>query len=247
MKKVIQRACRQIGYRVEQWRPASRFNAMDETLELLHRRGFEPRVVLDGGANVGQWARMALAVFPESRIHLIEPQPSCRRSLDRLAASWPAARVHPVALSEPGRHRLSFTGGAEHGGTGVHVLIPTETDVELECSATTLDELFAATVSRADRPLLKLDLEGHELAALRGATRLLDAIEIAIVEVQLYDINDSGVIPIFRDIYDFLAHRGFDLYDIASTGWRPRDMRLHMFDPVFVRTDSPLYADHSWL
>ncbi|OFV92013.1 MAG: hypothetical protein A3G76_03315 [Acidobacteria bacterium RIFCSPLOWO2_12_FULL_65_11] len=247
MKKLVQRAFRQVGYRVERWRPASRFNAMDETLELLHGRGFDPRVILDGGANCGQWAQMALDVFPEACVHLIEPQPSCRRALEQLAASRPTARLHALALSEPGRDRLSLTGGVAYAGTGVHVMTPTETEVELECRATTLDELFATIVSRADRPLLKLDLEGHELAALRGATRLLDAVEVAIVEAQLYDINQSGVTPVFRDVYDLLAHRGFDLYDIASTGWRRRDMRMHMLDPVFVRTDSPLYADRSWL
>jgi FkbM family methyltransferase len=247
MRKLVQRALRHAGYRVERWRPASRFNAMDETLELLRHRGFAPRVIVDGGANRGQWAQLALAAFPDARLHLIEPQPRCRPALEQLVAGCPLATLHAVALSEPGRHRLSFAGGAECGGTGVHVTTPAETEVELECGATTLDDLFASRVTRADRLLLKLDLEGHELAALRGATTLLDSVEVAIVEAQLYDINLSGVTPVFRDVYDFLAHRGFDLYDIASTGWRHRDLRMHMLDPVFVRTDSPLYADRSWL
>lgn len=247
MKKFLKRLCRTAGYRIERWRPANRFNAMGEALELLRLRGFRPRVVIDAGANVGDWTRMALDVFPEATVHLVEPQPACQPALERLARTSSSLTVHPVALTEPGRQRLAFTGGASYGGTGVHVAMSNEPDVEFECRAMTLDELFGSRVSRADRPLLKLDLEGHELSALRGARTLLEAIEVVVLEVYLYDINRSGAIPVFRDVFSFLADHGFELYDVASMGWRRRDMRMHMMDPVFARTDSPLCADQSWL
>jgi FkbM family methyltransferase len=246
MRSLVKRWARAAGYRVERWRPANRFNAMSETLELLQLRAFQPRVIIDAGANVGQWTEMALRVFPGSAVHMIEPQPACRPSLERLAAARDAVTLHPVALSRPGQTRLAFTGGVAEGGTGVHVMIAGESDLELECPATTLDELFAARVSRADRPLLKLDLEGHEVEALRGAGALLDAVEAIVIEAQLYDINNNGL-PVFRDVFQLLADRGFELYDLASTGWRRRDMRMHMLDAVFVRSDSPLCADRSWL
>jgi FkbM family methyltransferase len=246
MNDLFKRLCRRAGYRVERWRPANRFNAMADTLELL-RRGFRPGVVIDAGANVGDWTRMALNVFPEAKVHLAEPQPSCQPSLERLARTSSSLTLHPVALTEPGRQRLSFTGGASHGGTGAHVALPDEHDVELECRATTLDELFAGRVGREDRPLMKLDLEGHELPALSGARTLLEAVEVLVVEVQIYDINGSGAIPLFRDVFSFLTGHGFELYDVASMGWRHRDMRMCMMDPVFKRTGSPLCTDQSWL
>jgi FkbM family methyltransferase len=196
MKELLKRLGRQTGYRIERWRPANRFNAMGDTLELLRLRGFRPGIVIDAGANVGDWTRMALSVFPDAVVHLVEPQPACQPALERLARTSTSLTVHQVALTEPGRQYLAFTGGASYGGTGVHVAQPDEHDVELECRATTLDELFGGRVSRADRPLLKLDLEGHELSALHGARTLLEAIEILVVEVQTYDINDSGVIPV---------------------------------------------------
>ena len=245
MRQLVKDLFRRAGYRLERWRPANRFAAMGDVLEQLRRSLFRPAVIIDGGANVGDWTRMALPVFPDATVHLIEPQPACRPALERLARTHASVTFHPIALSEPGRTRLQFTGGTAHGGSGVHVMIAGETGVELECPATTLDDLFAAHTCRADRPLLKLDLEGHELEALRGARALLDAIEVIIVEVQVYDINHSGVIPVFRDVYDFLTGRGFELYDLASIGWRRRDMRMHMMDPVFVRADSPVHLDRS--
>ena len=247
MKEFLKRVCRTAGYRVERWRPANRFNAMGEALELLRLRAFHPRVVIDAGANVGDWTRMALDVFPKAAVHLIEPQPACQPALERLARTSSSLTVHPVALTEPGRPRVRLTGGANDGGTGVHVMLPQESDAELECPATTLDDLFGGRVTRADRPLLKLDLEGHELSALCGALALLDVIEVLVIEVQLYDINDSGVIPVFRDVFRFLDDHGFELYDVAAMGGRRRDARLCMMDPVFARKDGPLCADRSWL
>ena len=245
MKPLLKRLARQAGYRIERWRPANRFDAMVDALELLRLRDCRPRVIIDAGANVGAWTKMALRVFPGAAVHLVEPQPACRPALERLARARDSETFHPIALSEPGRTRLSLTGGAAYGGTGVHVMTAGESGVELECPATTLDALFATRVTRADRPLLKLDLEGHELDALRGARTLLDALEVIVVEAQLYDINCSGVIPTFHDVYEFLIGRDFELYDLASVGWRRRDMRMHMMDPVFARSDSPLCTDRA--
>jgi FkbM family methyltransferase len=247
VKQILKRVCRAAGYRVERWRPANRFNAMSDALELLRRRGFRPGVVIDGGANVGDWTRMALDVFPGAPVHLIEPQPACQPALERLAHTSPRLTVHPVALTEPGRSRVNLTGGAAEGGTGVHVTLPQERDVEVECPATTLDQLFANRIGRADRALLKLDLEGHELSALKGGEALLAVVEVIVLEVQLYDINDSGAIPVFSDVFHFLDQRGFILYDVATTGWRRRDLRMCMMDPVFARAGSELCADRSYL
>jgi len=247
MKDLVKRLCRRAGYRVERWRPANRFNAMADTLELLRLRGFQPGVVIDAGANVGNWTRMALEVFPEAAVHLVAPQPACQPALERLARTSSSLTVHPVALTEPGEPRLAFAGGASYGGTGVYVTPPDGHDVEFECRATTLDELFGGRLDRADRPLLKLDLEGHELSALRGGRTLLEAVEILVVEVQMYDINDNGLFPVFRDVFTFLGDHGFELYDVACMGWRHRDMRMCMMDAVFARTGSPLTLDHSCL
>ena len=148
---------------------------------------------------------MAMAVFPDAAVHLVEPQSACRPALERLARTRASMTLHPIAPAEPGRRRLSFTGGTAEGGTGVHVLTAGEVDVdvELECAATTLDELFAGRIQRSDRALLELDLEGHELRALRGARTLLGAIDVIIVEVQPCDINDSGVIRSFATCTTF--------------------------------------------
>ena len=209
--------------------------------------GYNPRVAIDGGANMGTWTQMARSVFPDAEFHLVEPQPACLPTLRELGTRMRGVTVHPVALTRPGVDRVRVIGGGMHGGgTGAWVAQLGETaEGETQCPATTLDELFADSVSLPDRTLLKLDLEGHEREALEGATRLLDAVEVILTEVQFYDINDGGR-WVFPDVINFLRERGFELYDIACLSQRPRDMRLRMGDVVFVRLGSPLLADRGW-
>lgn len=231
-----------LGCTLHRW-PANRFDGMRDALLLLRQMGYTPRVIIDCGANVGQWTRMARAVFPEANVHLVEPQPACADALEPLARRIGRAQVHAVAVSAPGVNRVRMFGG----GTGAWIAPPgSEGPDGRDCPATTLDELLADTIGGADRALLKLDLEGHEIAALRGADRLLDAVEVVVAEFQIFEIEGNGL-PGFSDLLRFLEGRRYTLFDIACLSGRPRDRRLRMGDAVFVRSGSPLLADEAWL
>lgn len=234
------------GYSVHRW-PANRFDGTADALLLLRGNGYTPRVVIDAGANVGNWTRLARSVFGEANVHMIEPQPACRAVLEDLVRRSARLACHPVAITEPGVARVRLVGGGTGGGgTGARVARTHESAADqIECPATTLDTLFALRVTRGDRTLLKLDLEGHEEAALRGAAELLRLVEVVLLEVQFFQISDNGG-PVFLDVAKALAEHAFDLYDVASLSQRPRDQRLRMGDIVFVRRDSELVADRSW-
>ncbi len=114
----------------------------------------------------------------------------------------------------------------------------------LEGFPASFDDLFG-DVSRDDRALLKLDIEGHELAALSGAQRLLTSVEVIVTEVQFFEIGDNGL-PCAGDVVSYLKDRGFSLYDVATLSGRERDTRLALGDLVFARKDSALCLDTRW-
>jgi FkbM family methyltransferase len=237
---------RRAGIRVSRWRPANRFDAMRDALELLRGQGFASRAIIDVGANVGDWSRTAHAVFPDAHVMMIEPQPACQAQLRAAAAVIGRAVVHPIAASAPGRARVGLIGGTATGGTGVGVVEPEDGVVpEMDCDAVTLDSLLADRVTRADRPLLKLDVETHEIPVLEGARRLLEVVEVVIAEAQVYPINENGR-PVFGDLVVYMGRARFELYDLAAMSGRGRDRRLRMVDAVFVRADSPLARDRGW-
>jgi hypothetical protein len=106
-----------------------------------------------------------------------------------------------------------------------------------------LDVLFASDIALGDRAFLKLDLQGWELEALKGAERLHDKIEVILTEasffIQAYE-------PSIETLFRYLDECGFALYDVASLAARRRDNRAHQADFVFVRRNSPLLADTAW-
>jgi FkbM family methyltransferase len=234
------------GYSVHRW-PTNRFDGMEDALHLLRRAGYNARVVVDCGANKGEWTLLARQVFPGAAFCLIEPQPACAEALTDLAARIPRVSVHRVAVTQPGISQVQMMSGDEEGGgTGAWVARPGEIGPgAVQCPATTLDAIVAARVTRSDRPLLKLDIEGHELSALAGAADLLEKTEVVLTEVQFYAINDNDR-PVFADVLNFLRERGFELYDFACLSQRPRDKRLRMGDAIFARRDSTLLGDRSW-
>ena len=239
---LLHRALGVLGYAVHRW-PANRFDGMRDALVLLRDAGYAPRIIIDCGANRGDWTRLARSVFRWAAFHLVEPQIVWAARLRELAERTPDLVVHSVAVTEPGVAQVRMVG---IGTTGAFVARPDEAGQgEAECPATTLDELLADRVTRADRALPKLDLEGHEVSALTGGRRLLLDIEVVITEVQFYEI-DGNARPTFTALTTFLEERGFELYDLACLSARPRDRRLCMGDVIFVRRDSPLLADRAW-
>jgi FkbM family methyltransferase len=248
MKQSIKRALARLGWHVSRV-PPNRFEAMEQLLGQLQRRGYVPRVIIDGGSNFGQFAAKARRVYPEALLHLVEPQPECADALEALVRRDGRMRLHRTVLTRPGVDRVRMVGtGADGGCSGAWVAREGEAldahDGTLVAGASTLDALFADVVAE-DRALLKLDIEGHEVEALSGGARLLDAVEVVVSEVQFFEVLHNGR-PCFTDLLGFLEERGFELYDIAALASRARDGRLCMGDAVFARRGSALVADVSW-
>jgi len=219
----------------------NRFDAMERCLCQLKELGFDPKVIVDGGAHKGSFACSAHKVFPSAVIHMVEPQASCLPLLKELCSDR-HFRVHSLALSDrPGTLPMICKPTPD---TGAHIPAAdrlAETTMHVE--ATTLDQLFAVDCRPNDRTLLKLDLQGHELPALEGALNLLPCVEMIITEVTF--LRWQGL-PTRADLERFLDARGFDLFEIASLSGRASDGRLRQGDFVYVRRGSPLHERNGW-
>jgi FkbM family methyltransferase len=237
MKRLIKLLMEQTPYRIVRDHGGNRFHAIEPCLRMMRERGFVPRTVIDGGAHVGTFSIAAQSTFPEARFHLVEPQPACREPLRTLCAARGFA-FHECALAEkPGRILLTATG---EPSTGAHVASDGENAISVAAEA--LDTLFPS-VTREDRVLLKLDLQGYELQALKGGATFLRAAEVILTEVSFFA---QAYEPPIATLISFLNDRGFQLYDIASLGGRARDNRPRQGDFVFARAGSQLLQDIRW-
>lgn len=131
-------------------------------------------VVIDGGANIGLYTLIAAArVGPTGRVIACEPSPATMELLrDNVRLNdfdW--VDLHEVALAaQPGQLTLH----AFQPGSGYSSFAPADrsSGSEIEVDVTTLDAVAGAYLDRT--ALVKLDTEGAELLALRGAPQLLE-------------------------------------------------------------------------
>jgi FkbM family methyltransferase len=200
MRRHLKRFLRRFGYNVSRL-PANRFDATADALLLLRSFGYTPRVIVDAGANMGEWTRMVSRIFPSATFHLIEPQPGCLPNLLSVVREI-KGQLHAVALTEPGVAAIHIAGDGL-GNTGAYICSPTERADTVLVPANTLDNLV--TVTQTDRALVKLDLETHELVTLSGAGNLLRACEVVLTEVSFY----HPTAPLFLDIANFFAYTRF--------------------------------------
>ena len=243
MKTLLKRLLQITPYRIVRATARNRFSAQQETLLSLARRGYRPRRIVDGGANVGDFARMAKAAFAPLRIDLIEPQPACQKPLMALVDLAPECVLHAAAIGRA-VGTLQMALDPEEPSTGAHISndpgVPVGTVHPVPVD--TLDAILAG-ITPDDRTFLKLDLQGWELEALQGAQAVLPAIEVILIEVSFFA---QAYEPPVATLIGFLADRGFVMHDIAALVGRQRDNRAHQADFVFIRLDSELNSDNAW-
>ena len=245
MKSLIKALLAKTPYRILRDKGRNRFDAADTALKHLRDRGYRPKVVIDGGAHAGLYALMVREIYPEAAIHMIEAQPACLPNLEQVAATN-GFHLHPCAIGSPEDAASGFVtfAATDVASTGAHVAAHGEVgDGTVQVPVRTLDTLLSGRLSADDRAFLKMDLQGYELAALKGATEILPLIEVIQTEVSFFA---QAYEPSIVELMTFLDRAGFDLFDIAALSERTRDNRLRQGDFIFVRRGAPLSVDTSW-
>ena len=162
------------------------------------------QVFVDGGANIGEITLVAAKrVGPEGRVIAFEPMGSIR---ERLAANVDANRFAQVEIvgkglsDAPGRRPIFVSGsdyedGSSHSGLGTIYASQQRSAVASEIELTTLDAIMRdRDLERLDG--IKLDIEGAELAAIRGAAELLRRFRPwLVVEIGRGTCNAAGYEP----------------------------------------------------
>jgi len=138
------------------------------TARLIRRVATEGGVVVDVGANVGYFTRIASrAVGSTGVVHAVEPLASALRLLRLNTQDLPNVFIHATALSARSGEASLYV----HEGGDLSTLSPSDDAREVvRVPLTTLDELLA-DASRVD--LIKIDVEGHEFEVVMGAMRTL--------------------------------------------------------------------------
>jgi FkbM family methyltransferase len=177
----------------------------------LRDRSRPGATVLDLGAHIGLFSvHMARAVGPTGRVISFEPAPHTAAVLRRtigLNGLASVVSVRQAAVSgRRGEVELFETGDECSNASS---LVPTDrTRGSVRVAATTLDDLVhdeQLTVA-----VVKMDIEGAELAALEGAPALLSHQRPAMtIEVHPLELRAGRCDP--REVFDLLVDHGYVL------------------------------------
>ena len=173
------------------------------------------RVFYDIGANYGYFS--LLLAHRAAQIHAFEPVSATRRMLranlrrNRLTS----VKIHPVAVSDHrGRAEINIYGASGKNSLFAMSRAHTPHLGTESVRLATLDDLLAA--GKIEPPdLVKIDVEGGELAALRGARALLARHQpVLVLEYLEYQFKDAGYRR--RDLLRELARHDYRVFGIPE-------------------------------
>ncbi len=192
------------------------------------------QTIIDVGANYGAFSTLFARVATEAKIFSFEPVPITLKSLTMNLETCAVGRAEPI-MSAVGKvvGEVRFTDSDDPATNSM------SSSGEIVVPCTTLDH-FAAERKIALVDFLKIDVEGAELDALIGASRLFDEkrVRTGMIEICPGILNSFGVDV--GSIYEFLCDYRYELVDIETgdvlTATRLSDLpRTSLINAIFRR------------
>ena len=172
-------------------------------LELLFA-GFYPNRILDVGANTGQFATLCHGVWPIAHVTSIEANDKCLPTLNLISDE-----VHHALVSDSEREVTFWCHDANELSLGNSYYRETLScfphTLPIQQTTTTLSKLLAG---KEPYELVKLDIQGAELDAIRGGRDIIRQAQYIVCETQYPPATNAGA-PLREDIEAELATLGF--------------------------------------
>jgi FkbM family methyltransferase len=181
--------------------------------------------IFDVGANVGDWLALARRWCPSAQIHAFEIVPDTFATLERRTLASPQVTLNAIGLAEE-RGCLEVVQCLDDSGLSSVIPWPHgKRSTTVSCEVVSGDDYCADHhIERID--LLKLDIEGAELPALRGFRRMLSTGSIDVIQFEYGYVN---ILPKFllKDIVELLTANDYVVGKMFPTyvDFRPYELR----------------------
>ena len=200
-------------------------------------KGFEFSTIVDCGSNFGQFIAFSRIFYPNATIFAFEPLPYCYNKINNIFSLDSFVTVSLSALGDAEGSSTFF----ESFNSGSSSILPIE-DMHINCfpgtqlkeesivCVTTLDSYFSNGSRLVSPSLLKLDVQGYELAVLSGCTQVLNSFDFIICEITFKTFYSGQCSP--SSLISFLLDHGFTLVSI--------------YDPIYVNGFGYVQVDTLW-
>ena len=238
IKQKIHRVLHRMGWELQRLENAAvEFQAVRDIL-----RESRADVVIDVGANTGQFGDLVLETGFKGMLISFEAIPSVHARLEKHARgrtrSWVVGPCSALG-SSPGETLINVS--ANSVSSSLLPMLREHLDAAPESGyvgtqavqVRRLDDLADGLVPREGRLMIKVDTQGYELEVLKGATGLLPRVSAIQIELSLVPLYHGA--PIAVEAIGFVESLGFEVFSIVPGFKDKRSGRLLQADGIFVR------------
>lgn len=216
----------------------NRTGRRDPQVRLLQRYGVD--VVLDVGANVGQYAKNLIRRRFGGRIISFEPQPDAYRSLLQNRWGLNSWSSFPFALgSQDTTASMNIAGNSQssslHAMLDAHVRSAPDSAYvgQVDVPVKRLDSIAPQCFGPNDRVFLKMDVQGHEHEVIEGAAGCLDRIVGMELELSLVPLYEGQLL--WQQAIEAVEAMGFELARMTPGFSDPKSGVMLQADGIFMR------------
>ncbi|MGA7052524.1 MAG: FkbM family methyltransferase [Mycobacterium sp.] len=203
------------------------------------------RTVVDVGANRGQFTLFALHAYPGAKVVSLEPLATPAERFRRVFANEPRVTLHQAALGpETGQSTMHVSGHDDSSSllpitAAQGELFRGTNEVRTETVRTGPLSEFLDSDSIEEPALLKLDVQGYELEALRACGKLLDKFIYVCAEGSFIELYKGQVLA--DDLVAWLREHGYELVHSYGAVSDVNGRKIQA-DMLFKRSADPQYG-----
>lgn len=198
------------------------------------------RSVIDIGANRGQFALVARHYFPNAKIISFEPLPMPAALFRKVFSTDDAVVLHDAAIGPKSEQCTMHVSGRDDSSSLLPItslqekIFPGTSEVgTVNVQVAPLDAFIAQSDIVAPA-MLKLDVQGFELDALKGCESLLSKFELVYCECSFVELYSGQKLA--ADVIDWLSSKSFRIKGMYNPSYN-HDGQAIQADFLFQRSD----------
>jgi len=243
--KLIKKFFELFGYkiiRLKNIRAPKKIIVNDSQIEAKHFKWLERyniKLIIDVGANEGQFVKKILTIFPNAYVHCFEPINSVFNQLKINLGHNDRVTLYNYGLGDRDGEVDIFVNEYSPSSSLLPMLDLHKSNFDFAVNVTpdkirvrTLDSFFPNDILK---PLLiKIDVQGYEMFVLKGGGAVIPQADVIIIETSFQLLYEGQ--PLFHDIYIYLTKMGFKYSGNVEQLLSPKDNSILQADAVFVRS-----------
>lgn len=210
--------------------------------EILEKLGVQHPMVFDVGAHHGNVTEFYLRMWDDLTVHCFEPEAQALERLMKRYGEDPRIHIHPYAVgAKTYKSKTLYVGGQDgemsslrpRPGLGVRRYYRHHLSAKVRVPVVSLD-MFCERHEIPRIHVLKMDIQGGEVDALKGAVNLLGEQNIFLIYTEVLFVEMYRGCGTFHEMMHLLAKHGYELFDIYSLGRAKVNRRLKYGDVMFI-------------